>query len=89
MAEYRVVSSSEDLAVSGSIAKILCLGDGAGGGTGSLTRIEFGNAKQPETSFVPTSIISTNTSLKVGTILEGPIGRVKVKNGGFFVYINK
>ena len=82
MINYTVISSSAaQEEVSGSIAKILALGNDDAEGT--ITRIEFGdpniNPQRPNltgSNYTPTSV-------------AGPIGRVKVDSstGGFLIYL--
>ena len=86
MAEYRAISSSVGQEISGSIYKILALG--ADDSECTLSRIEFGNSPLPESSFTPTSRITSNIQVPAGSYIEGPIGRIKVGAGGFLVYKN-
>ena len=84
MAEFRIVSSSGTQEVTGSIAKILSLGDG--GAQSSIT-LEFGNMTFPESSFTPTTVINKIT-VPAGSYIDGPIGRAKVQTGAFLFYLN-
>ena len=54
-----------------------------------LERIEFGEITDPESSFIPTSIISSDTTVPNGSHIDGPIARFKVKSGFFFAYSKK
>ena len=97
MAEFLVRSSSINEEFSGSIAKILALGEAinplVGDATGSnivepvLSRIEFGISPIPHSGFEPTSVIG-EIQIPAGTYIDGPIGRTKVKSGSFLVYFN-
>ena len=86
--QYQVISSSVGQEITGSIAKVLALGTGSD--TLVIERIEYGNYSN-ETSFTP---VSTTGPIGVacGTILEGPIGKIKIGTGeavdtGALVYI--
>ena len=94
MINYTVISSSAaQEEVSGSIAKILALGNDDAEGT--ITRIEFGdpniNPQRPNltgSNYTPTSVAGP-VVVPAGTYVEGPIGRVKVDSstGGFLIYL--
>ena len=86
--QYQVISSSVGQEITGSIAKVLALGSASK--TLTIDRIEYGNYSN-ETSFTP---VSTTGPIGVacGTILEGPIGKIKIGSGetnenGALVYI--
>tara|TARA_R110002012_G_scaffold138881_1_gene295775 strand:- start:695 stop:955 length:261 start_codon:yes stop_codon:yes gene_type:complete len=86
MAEFQVISSSLG-SFTGSIEKMLALG--ANDAECTLSRIEFGNMVNPESSFTPTSIISSDVIIPAGSYVEGPIGRVNISAGGFLIYIKQ
>tara|TARA_B100001250_G_scaffold414046_1_gene450389 strand:- start:337 stop:591 length:255 start_codon:yes stop_codon:yes gene_type:complete len=83
MAEYRVISSSVGASYTGSIAKVQALN-----AAGTLARVEWGNFTYPESAFTPTNVIDENIVVPAGTVIEGPIGRLKVGAAGFLIYIN-
>ena len=83
MAEYQVISSSVNQEITGSIAKVQALN-----AAGTLSRVEWGEFTYPESAFTPTNVVSTNIAVPEGTVIEGPIGRLKVGAGGFLIYIN-
>jgi hypothetical protein len=85
-AEYRVLSSSVGQTFTGSIAKVLALG--ANDGESTLSNIDFGYFSQPESQFSPVNKISTNVQVPAGSYVDGPIGRLKVVEGGFLIYFN-
>mgnify|MGYP003656870672 CR=1 FL=1 len=87
MAQFNAVSSSVGSTYTGSIAKVLALG--ANDAECTLSNIDFGNMTNPETSFTPTSNISTAIIVPAGSYVEGPIGRLKVDAGGFLIYFNE
>jgi len=95
MSEFKIISSSAATSYSGSINKILSLGNADSLGTNAvsgsvLSSIKFGN--YPEDTggapFTPVSNITGPITIPAGTYLEGPIGEVKVDSGGVLIYIN-
>ena len=90
MAEFKIISSSLNTSYSGSINKILALGEKNTISGSILSSIKFGN--YPEDTggapFTPISNITGPITIPAGTYLEGPIGEVKVELGGVLIYIN-
>ena len=85
--EYNTISSSLNQMVTGSIVKVLALG--ADDAECTLSRIEFGKMTSPESSFTASSEISTDIQVPAGSYIDGPIGKLKVKTGGFLIYVEK
>ena len=83
--EYRTISSSINQMVTGSIVKVLALG--ADDAECTLSRIEFGKMTEPESFFKASSIIATDVQIPAGSYIDGPIGKLKVKTGGFLIYV--
>ena len=54
-----------------------------------LERIEFGEMTNPESSFTPSSVITSSITVPNGTVIDGPIARFKVKSGFFIGYKSK
>jgi len=87
MAQFKVISSSISTGYTGSISKMLSLGND--GSTVTIERIEWGNFVEPESLFTPTSITS-RMDVAAGSYVDGPIGRVKTgSEGGWLIYIEK
>ena len=91
--EYRVVSASAGDQVTGSIARALAIGPY--NGQASLSSVEFGKFKVPESSWTPTTQLRTSVDgddgivvVPNGSYLEGPMGRTEVRSGAFLFYIN-
>tara|TARA_B100002019_G_C21261145_1_gene596799 strand:+ start:934 stop:1200 length:267 start_codon:yes stop_codon:yes gene_type:complete len=84
---FAPVSSSHSTSYTGSISKILSLGNDDAENT--LERIEFGTFTTPETAFTASSIVGSIT-VPAGTYVEGPIGKVKVSaSSDFLIYFNQ
>tara|TARA_Y100001973_G_scaffold72662_1_gene105990 strand:- start:11274 stop:11537 length:264 start_codon:yes stop_codon:yes gene_type:complete len=81
--QFNVISSSEGGIYSGSIAKIQALN-----ATTTFGSIQFGIQSSDLTAFVPTSTIETTVVVGANTVIEGPIGTVKVNTGGSLIYFN-
>ena len=72
----------------GSFVKIQALGGNVTSGS-VLERIEFGEITNPESSFTPSSVITSSITVPNGTVIDGPIARFKVKSGFFIGYKSK
>jgi hypothetical protein len=89
---YKVISSSFNTEYTGSIEKIYAI-SGVATDMSALARIEYGAFQFNQTTgyetgsaFTPTSTI-TAVSIVNGTVLDGPIARVKTgATGGFLIY---
>ena len=87
MAYTTIATSSGTNTYTGSIAKIQALGDN--GGEASVSRIEFGPMTFPESSYTPSSIITTTVEVPAGHVIEGPIGKFKNAAGSFLIYFDQ
>jgi hypothetical protein len=101
MANYSMVSSSLNTQYSGSIHKLLAIGQNnianlsgsIEGQYSTLLRVEWGNYSYPDSSFTATAITECRgcdegvdpITVPAGTYIEGPIGRLKTGNVGGWI----
>ena len=85
--EYNTISSSLNQMITGSIVKVLALG--ANDDECTLSRIEFGKMTDPELFFTASAIITNDVQVPAGSYIDGPIGKLKIKTGGFLIYVEK
>mgnify|MGYP003639160178 CR=1 FL=1 len=82
---YAPVSSSVGQKITGSIGKIIALGNDDAEQT--LTRVEFGILTEPESQFTASSVIGSIV-VPAGGVIDGPIARVQC-GGAFLVYVEQ
>jgi hypothetical protein len=81
-----VFSSSQEITAShGPIIKLQALGSNTGHAT--VQRLEFGNTfVSGGTEFKAGHLVTNDVQLPAGSIIEGPIGRVKSKTNSWIAY---
>jgi hypothetical protein len=81
-----VFSSSQEITAShGPIIKLQALG--AANGASVVERLEFGNTfVSGGTEFKASHFLSESIQIPAGSVIDGPIGRVKSKTNGWIAY---
>ncbi len=90
--EYKIISGSAGLTVTGSIDKIFALG--ASSTTATLARVEFGRGVSkghPNATSSGQFHLIEDIDIAGGSYLHGPIGRAKcgAAGGAFLFYLRK